>query len=317
LQADDAHLTIFCEHRGLLFGIAYRMLGSAMDAEDILQDSYLAWTKAQPESIETPAAFLRTLVTRRCLDHLKSARVRREVYTGPWLPEPILTGKSGAFDVSRASMQIVAGAADRGQDVAADYEREELLRESLSNAFLILLESLNPVERAVYLLREVFDIEFAEIASIVEKSAENCRQILRRSREAVNARRKKYASPPPEAAARMLEQFLSAVRSGDILQFADVLAEDARLHADGGGVVSAALNIITGSKNVAKFQIGVMKFVPADAQMELVSLNSGPGLILRTGDGDVYATMTVDFAPDGRILNIYTMRNPEKLRHFA
>lgn len=311
LQADDTHLKIFGEYRGLLFGIAYRMLGSVMDAEDILQDSYLAWSKTQPEDIQTPAAFLRTLVTRRCLDYLKSARVRREAYIGPWLPDPLRTGEGGRD----FAIDPIAEAADLSQDVAGNYEREELLRESLSTAFLILLESLNPVERAVYLLREVFDVEFAEIAGIVEKSPDNCRQILHRARAAVDARRKRFAPPSREDAARMLEQFLQAVRSGDILQFAGVLADDVRLYADGGGVVTAAMNIIYGREKVAKFQLGVMKFIPPDVRIEAASLNTGPGVVLYTPDG-VYSAMSVDFAPDGRIQNVYTMRNPEKLRHF-
>ncbi|MCR9141229.1 MAG: RNA polymerase sigma factor SigJ [bacterium] len=295
MRADETHLRIFDEHRALLFGIAYRMLGSVMDAEDILQDSYLAWSKTQPESIETPAAFLRTLVGRRCLDHLKSARVRRESYVGPWLPEPLRIES----------------------DPAENYEREELLRESLSTAFLILLESLNSVERAVYILREVFQSDFTEVAGIVEKTPENCRQILRRAREAVNERRKRFVPPAPDAAARMLEQFLVAVRSGDIIKFTGVLADDVRLHSDGGGVVTAALNIITGLENVAKFQLGVMKFVPEDVQLELTVLNGAPGLVLRTAANEVYSSMHLDFAEDGRIQNIYVMRNPHKLQHLA
>lgn len=313
MQVNEEHLNIFREHRGMLFGIAYRMLGSVMDAEDILQDSYLAWSKSQPESIETPAAFLRTLVTRRCLDHLKSARVRRDAYVGPWLPEPLVTS---GFQGGNANFDPIAGAADLTQDVAGNYEREELLRESLSTAFLILLESLNPMERAVYLLREVFGIEFIEVAAIIEKTPENCRQILHRARESVSQRRKRFTPPAPETARKMLEQFLQAVRSGDVLQFADVLADDVRLHSDGGGVVAAALNIITGLDKVAKFQLGVMKFVPPDTQMEFTQFNDGPGLILRTPAG-IYSTVAVDFAPDGRIQNIYSMRNPTKLRHLT
>lgn len=308
MSDDDAHIKIFREHHGLLFGIAYRMLGSVMDAEDILQESYLAWSQTQPESIAVPAAFLRTIVTRRCMDHLKSARVRREQYVGPWLPEPFVR-ESIAFDP-------LANAVDPTQDVAANYEREELLSESLTIAFLVLLESLNPVERAVYLLREVFAIDFEEIAGIIEKSPENCRQILHRAREAVNARRKRFAPPAPDAARRMLEQFLQAARSGEVLEFAGVLAEDVRLFSDGGGVVTAARNVIHGLDHVARFQIGVIKFVPPDARLDFAEVNGRPGFMVWTGRG-LYAVLSIDFAPDGRIENIYSILNPEKLRHFT
>lgn len=304
-----AHSRIFREHRGLLFGIAYRMLGSVQDAEDILQDAYLNWSQADLARIESPVAFLRTIVSRRCLDQLKSARTRRESYVGPWLPEPYAPAADGHAD-------WIANIADDRPDAAAEYERGEILRESLSIAFLILLESLGPVERAVYLLREVFAVDFAEIAGVVQKSADNCRQILHRARAAVE-RRRPGAAPDPAQAQQLLEQFLSAVRSGDLPAFTALLADDVRYHSDGGGVVQAALNIIQGADNVARFQLGVLKFLPADVQLEPRVLNGAPGLVIYAADGQVYATLAADFSPDGRVQNIYSVRNPEKLRHLA
>lgn len=307
------HARIFREHRRLLFGIAYRMLGSVMDAEDVLQDAYLNWSAVDLAEIESPPAYLRTIVSRRCLDQLKSARVRRESYVGPWLPEPLRHDHESAGEPA----DWTAALPDDRPDAAAEYERGEILRESLSIAFLILLESLSPVERAVYLLREVFAVDFAEIAGVVEKSAENCRQILHRARDGVQRRRKRDAAPDSDRAAQLLEKFLQAMNSGDLPAFTALLAEDVRYHSDGGGVVQAALNIIQGADSVARFQLGVLKFLPEDVRLEPAVLNGTPGLVVYTADGQAYATLGADFAADGRVQNIYSVRNPEKLRHLA
>jgi RNA polymerase sigma-70 factor (ECF subfamily) len=310
LSSDNTeHLKIFREHRGLLFAIAYRMLGSVMDAEDILQESYLAWSKTRPDEIESPAAFLRTIVTRRCIDLLKSARVRRETYVGPWLPEPLLgAGRVDADTQWRDDVDEILVYHDPGPEVDGS-ERDE----SLSTAFLILLESLNPVERAVYLLREVFDVDFAEIAVIVDRSADNCRQILHRARTAVGRRRKRFV-PERETARQMLEQFLIACRSGDMQALTNLLTEDVRMYSDGGGRVQAALNVVGSPDHVARFHIGLAKKVPEGLRFRLAQINGAPGLLARFASGEVF-TMSFDFTAGGRIQNIYTVLNPEKLGH--
>ncbi len=163
----------------------------------------------------------------------------------------------------------------------------------------------------------MFAVDFAEIAGVVEKSAENCRQILHRARDGVQRRRTRDVAPDPDRAARLLEKFLHAVRSGDLPAFTALQAGAVRYHRDGGGVVQAALNIIHGADSVARFQLGVLKFLPEDVRLEPCGLNGMPGLVIYTADGQPYATLSADFAADGRVQNIYSVRNPEKLRHLA
>jgi RNA polymerase sigma-70 factor (ECF subfamily) len=208
-------LETFNQYRPLLFSIAYRMLGSVMDAEDMVQETYLRWEQAYGNEIQSPKAYLSAIITRLCIDQLRSARAQREVYPGPWLPEPLITGEP-------------AGTAD----IAA-------LNESLSMAFLILLEKLPPVERAVFLLREVFDYPYGDIAAIVNKSEANCRQMVSRSKAYIAAGRPRFEVSPAEQQ-QLTSQFIEACTAGDLDNLVNILAEDIILWSDGGGKGAAA-----------------------------------------------------------------------------
>jgi RNA polymerase sigma-70 factor (ECF subfamily) len=280
-------LEIFNENRKLLFAIAYRMLGSVADAEDLVQEAFLRWQQTDPAEVRSPRAYLSAVLTRLCINHLKSARTRREEYVGPWLPEPLLTGQ----------------ALDPGGDVR--------LAESLSMAFLVLLESLSPVERTVFLLREVFDYDYAEIAYILGKSEANCRQMLRRAREQVAARRPRF-DPSPVQRERLAEQFLKTSVEGDLPGLLALLAEDVALWADGGGKTAAALRPIHGADRVVRFIIGALrKFVPADRVSRRIEINGQPGIISYVGRWPISAVILDPVG--GRIQTIYIVSNPEKL----
>jgi RNA polymerase sigma-70 factor (ECF subfamily) len=275
----------FDEHRPLLFSIAYRMLGSIMDAEDVLQEAYLRWQRV-PEEVRSPKSYLSAIVTRLSIDHLRSAKARREEYVGPWLPEP-LPGPEGA-------------------DAAT-------LDESLSMAFLVLLESLSPVERAVFLLREVFDYEYEEIARVVGKNEANCRQISRRARRSVAARRPRFESSP-EQEKRLMESFLEACMGGDIEGLLALLSEDVTLWSDGGGKARAALNPISGAQKVARFFSGILRKAPPGLVVRWVQINGRPGLVGYFQDGRPQSVTTFDIA-EGRIRAIRLVVNPDKLEN--
>jgi RNA polymerase sigma-70 factor, ECF subfamily len=265
-------------HRPLLFSIAYRMLGSVMDAEDVVQEAYLRWQRAPEAEVRSPRAYLSAVVTRLCIDQLRSAKARREAYVGPWLPEPLPT-----------------------ESVAID--------ESLSMAFLVLLESLNPTERAVFLLREVFDYDYSEISRLVGKSEENCRQIARRARQSVAARRPRFESSP-EQEERMMGSFLEACFRGDMV---GLLSEDVTLWSDGGGKTRAALNPIHGADKVARFLFGILRKAPPGFVVRRAQVNGRPGLIGYLEDGSPHSVVTFDVA-EGCIRAIRLVVNPEKLR---
>ena len=272
-------LEAFQAQRPLLFSIAYRMLGSAAEAEDVLQEAWLRWQSAAPEAIDSDKAWLSTVVTRLCLDQLKSARVKREAYVGPWLPEPV------HFD-------------------------EPADPESISLAFLVLLESLTPVERAVYLLREVFDYRFAEIAAVVGRDEAACRQLHHRARAHVQARRPRFA-PSRADHERLLTSFAQAVTAGDLDGIKRVLAEDATLYTDGGGKVHAARNPIRGADAVGRFCLGVLKKAPAGQTYELRELNGQPSLV---GLVDGRVNLVLDIETDGTcIYALHNVLNPDKL----
>lgn len=277
-------------HRRHLTGLAYRMLGSVSEAQDIVQEAFLRWHEADRAGVENPRAFLATTVTRLCLDQLKSARARRETYVGPWLPEPVVD----------ADALTPEDAAEFAQD--------------LSVAFLLALERLSPLERAAFLLHDVFDAEFAEVGKMLGRSEEACRQLAARARRHVRQERRRFAAPP-EAVARLFACFEAAVQSGDLARLAGMLTEDAVLLSDGGGKVPAALNPILGAGRVARFILGVARklggFSLADARP--ASINGLPGLVLRPREGEL---RTAAFEIDGdRIAAIYLVANPEKLRH--
>jgi RNA polymerase sigma-70 factor, ECF subfamily len=275
----------FEQHRPLMFAIAYRMLGSAMEAEDIVQEAYLRYQAAPADSIRALKPFLTTIVTRLCLDQLKSARVQRETYYGPWLPEPVLTAQD-----------------DGG--LAA-------LNDSLSMAFLVLLEQLNPVERAVFLLREVFDYDYSEIAEMVGRSESACRQALHRARQHVHTEKPRFDSTPEQHRA-IFDQFWEACSVGDLDGLVSLLAEDVTAWSDGGGKASAATRPLVGRQRVIAFVLGLMKQSPEGVRYEVAQINGGPGLIVRQHD-TIAVILTLDVAQD-KITGLRFIRNPDKLR---
>ena len=273
----------FEEVRPYLFSLAYRMLGSTADAEDIVQEAFLRSRDA--EEVEHPKAYLSTVVTRLCIDHLRSARVRRESYVGPWLPEPLLT--------------------DAAPDAAEEVERAE----TLSLAFLVMLESLSPVERAVFLLREVFGYDYDEIGETVGKSAENCRQIAHRAKQHIEARRPRFR-PDKEKRDRLVEAFFAACALGDLDALMDVLAEDATLWSDSGGKVRAARRPIEGRRKVARFILGILS-KEEDLTIQVAEVNGDPGFIV-FDDGRPTTVASLDIA-DGGIGRVHLVVNPDKL----
>jgi RNA polymerase sigma-70 factor, ECF subfamily len=279
-------LAIFEANRARLFSVAYRMLGSRVDAEDMLQETYLRWRRASAAEIRDPKAFLVTVITRLCINELQSARVKREQYFGQWLPEPLL-----ASAATPAKMPGLDG--------------------SLSMAFLMLLERLTPTERAVFLLREVFEYEYAEIASILDQSEANCRQILRRARQHVTYDRARFEASA-EMRERLLQQFLQASSEGDLQGLIALLSEDAVLYTDGGGKATAVPNPVHGAERVARFFVGAPgKLIPKDLVQRLVEIN-GEISVVAYHETQVYGVLTANIS-DGKIHNLYIMRNPDKL----
>lgn len=278
---------VFDSHRPLLFSIAYRMLGSVMDAEDVVQEAFVRWRRASETEVRSPKAYLSAVVTRLCIDQLRSARARREEYVGPWLPEPL----------------AAAPGDETGPEAA-------LLDESLSMAFLVLLESLTPTERAVFLLREVFDYDYPEISRLVGKSEANCRQISRRARQAVAARRPRFERSP-EQEERLTQRFVEACTSGDLEGLLSLLSEDVTLWSDGGGRVRAALNPIHGADRVARFLVGILRDVPAGFAVRLARVNGGPGVLAYEGERPT-GVVSLDVSED-RIQAVRIVVNPEKL----
>jgi len=270
-----------------LFSIAYRMTGSVMEAEDAVQEAYLRWQQASEDEVRSPSSYLSTVVTRLCIDKLRSARVRREQYVGPWLPEPVLG------------------------EQAKEIESKADLEDTLSMSFLVLLESLTPVERAVFLLREVFGYEYAEIASLVGKSEANCRQISRRARQSVAARRPRFESSPKQEE-RLMEGFLQASLEGDMEALLALLSEDVILYSDGGGKTRAALRPIYGADKVARFLTGILSNIPPDFAVRQTRINGRPGLVGYFGDGSPQSVVSIEVA-EGSIMAIRLVVNPEKL----
>ncbi|GAA4526692.1 MULTISPECIES: RNA polymerase sigma-70 factor [Nonomuraea] len=270
----------FLAHRNLLFTVAYEMLGSAADAEDVLQETWLRWAGVDLGTVRDQRAYLVRIVTRQALKRLRTLGRRKESYVGPWLPEPLLTAP----------------------DVAEDVE----LAESVSMAMLLVLETLTPTERAVFVLREVFDLAYDEIAEAVGKSAAAVRQIAHRARSHVAARRPRGAASPAETR-DVLEAFRRAVETGDLRRLLDVLAPDVVLLADGGGLVPAAPAPVVGAGQVA----ALLKRVARTASPQPALVNGCPALVIRA-DGEVETVMAVR-VEDGLITGLYAVRNPEKL----
>ncbi len=280
----------FESYRPYLFAIAYRMLGSAMDAEDMVQETYLRYQGTPLDTIRSRKAFLTTIITRLCMDQLHLARRKREVYVGPWLPEPILTATTPEAD---------------------DPERRVDMEESISLAFLMLLEQLQPFERAVFLLREVFEYDFAEIATMLGKSEAACRRSCSRAKQHLSEHRPRFP-PSPQTHRRMLTGFFQAAQGGDMTPLMDLLSEEVTLWADGGGKIkTAALRPIVGRDAVARFSLGTVRFLPADYQVEIAEVNGQAAVIIRTG-GQALFVLSIEVEA-GQIQAIRIIANPEKL----
>jgi RNA polymerase sigma-70 factor (ECF subfamily) len=287
----ERHLEIFERHRDLLFSIAYRILGSASDAEDMLQETFIRWQQTQTQ-VESPRGFLVTIISRLCIQQLESARVKREEYVGQWLPEPVFTGHF------------------------SDPSATARMSESLSMAFLLLLEQLNPAERAAFLLHEVFDYEYSEIAEILGRNEANCRQLLRRARQRVTDRRPRFETSPAQHE-KLLKEFLAATSSGDLAQLITLLSDDVVLYSDGGGKARAALNPIIGADRVGRFFLGsLQKSVPANVLIRMEQINGQPSLVYSLPGGKVGCVASFALA-GGRISEIYVVTNPDKLQRLS
>lgn len=274
----------FVAHRNLLFTVAYEMLGSAADAEDVLQETWLRWVDVDLEQVRDPRAYLVRITTRQSLNRLRSMKRRREAYVGPWLPEPLLTAP----------------------DVAEDFE----LAESVSMALMLVLETLSPTERAVFVLREAFGVGYDEIAAAVDKSPAAVRQIAHRARQHVEARRPQAVVDPAEARAAV-RSFQHAIETGDLQGLLDVLAPDVVLVADGGGFKQAALRPITGADKVVRFLLGSLGKTPGTVTSNPTVVNGNPALAVRL-DGELDSIVAAQVVA-GRITSLYFVRNPEKL----
>jgi RNA polymerase sigma-70 factor, ECF subfamily len=282
--------TTFQQHRPRLYGLAYRMLGSRADAEDVLQEAYLRWHQADTEAVRTPEAWLMTAVTRLCIDRLRALRAEREAYTGPWLPEPLLTGD--------------AAPPDRRAELASD----------LSIAFLALLERLAPEERAAFLLHDVFDCGYAEVARILGKREAACRQMVHRARVRVRRGRPRF-TVTDTARTALLHQFVAAVHARDRDALLALFAEDATWTSDGGGRAVAARRVVRGAERLTRFVLGIARRVHGRATYQVAPINGEPGLIIRL-DGRLHWILTID--TDGtRILAAYNVLNPQKLQGIA
>jgi len=293
----------FEPYRRRLLGLAYRMLGSMADAEDAVQETYLRWHGANRDTVSDPRAFLMTITTRICLDMLTSARARREAYVGPWLPEPVVDTAALAPD-----------------------SRTELA-EDLSIALLLTLDRLSPLERAAFLLHDVFDFSFGEVATALQRSAAACRQLAARARAHVRAVRPRGAAGSPARQgeidakhARLMSAFMAATQAGDLEALTRLLASDARVVTDGGGKVRAALEVIEGAERVAQFLVDATRKRPGawwreDFTVRFATINGLPGIIVDAPEG---AMQTAAFEIEGDVIRaLYVVRNADKLRHLA
>jgi len=273
---------IFNEYRPLLMSIAYRMLGTRADAEDAVQETFLRYQATQEEP-SSPKALLATIITRLCIDELRSSRVQRERYVGPWLPEPVVT---------------------EGTKVE--------MAESLTMAFLVLLESLTPVERAAFLLHEVFDYDYTEIADMIGKTEASCRQMVHRSKERITTRRRRF-EPSQEETERITSQFLKTAQDGDVAGLMALFAADAVMISDGGGKVRAALNPVRGPSAIARFVMGVLKKIESfRPTYSLTEINGQPAFVTSISGENISAAI-LDIQ-DGLVQKMFIVANPDKLR---
>jgi RNA polymerase sigma-70 factor (TIGR02957 family) len=280
--------------RPLMFSIAYRMTGSVAEAEDLVQEAFFRMGRAQQSGVmvESPKAYLATTTTRLAINHLRSARVRRESYVGTWLPEPVVA------------------------DLHESPEQMAELSDSLSMAFLLLLESLSPVERAVFLLREVFDYPYEDIAQVVDKSEANCRQIFARARQHIGSQQARYAASPEQSEA-LVRSFLAAARDGDLGQLVDLLAADAAFYGDGGGKATSTPRPIFGRDHVAALILDIFeRAMRLGITLEPVLVNGGPGIITHDTQGKVVSVLSLEVL-DGVVQSVRGIVNPDKLQHLG
>lgn len=278
----------FETERRRLTGLAYRLLGTMSDAEDVLQDAWLRWQNLPEEEIRQPSAYLSSIVTRLCLDRLKQARRHREVYVGPWLPEPLL------------------------EDPALATLPEEAVARDVSFALMLALERLSPLERAAFILHDVFDMDFAKVAAALGRSEAACRQLARRAREHVRAERPRFPVDPRESEA-LADAFFAAARSGDALALGQLLAETATLQTDGGGRARAALNVIRSAAKVARFFAGIARKRRSTPPLwsRRITVNGLPAELILQADGT--RQLGVIEVSAGQVGNVYIIRNPDKL----
>ncbi|MBI3885853.1 MAG: RNA polymerase sigma-70 factor [Opitutae bacterium] len=279
----------FTAHRRLLFGLAYRMLGRVAAAEDIVQEAWLRWQRQDPAGVRSPRAWLVATTTRLCIDQLRATHRERTDYYGVWLPEPLV-------------------------ETAAPPDEAAALADSLTMAFMLLLERLSPPERAVFLLREAFAYDYAEIAGIVDKSEANCRQIVSRARAQLD-RAPPQPAPPSDRAESIVRQFLTATTTGDVRRLLALLTDDATLFSDGGGRVAAAGRPIRSADHISRFFVGIRRRVPVAAEVRLARINGRAGALVLAA-GRVTDALSFDLRGQ-RIHAIFLVRNPEKLRHLA
>lgn len=296
MMAADRATEEFETHRRYLRAIAYRMLGSRAEAEDVVQDAWLRWHGIDRAQVQNARAFLSSTVTRLCLDRLKSAQAQREVYVGAWLPEPVVDDDS-AYQPGPEAMHELA--------------------HDLSFAFMLTLERLSPLERAAFLLHDVFDMSFSEVAGMLGRSEAACRQLASRARSNVQANRPAF-KVTPEDENRLAWAFASAIRDGDVGALARVLAEDATFISDGGGRVTAVPKPLFGRDLIAKVLIGFARqYDPVKHRMRPARVNGLPGCVISTAEGELIQTIALEAGDAGLIKAIYVMRNPEKLQLVA
>ena len=290
VNVDDDPPESFESLRPLLFSIAYRMLGSVADAEDVVQDAFVRWNAADRAGVESPKAYLAKVVTRLCIDRHRAARSRRETYVGPWLPEPLV------------------------DEVSPDAAEEAERADTLSMAFLLVLESLSPLERAAFLLHEVFGYDYASLAEMLGRTEDACRQLVHRAKEHVAARRPRF-EVDRRRQRELLTSFTAACAQGDLEGLKALLTEDIVLQSDGGGRVRAARRPIAGRAKVARFVLGILRKEPGEMETRVVSVNGQPGLAVYHGD-NLTSVLSLDVA-GGRIQGIHIVVNPEKLERVA
>ncbi|MFE2212791.1 RNA polymerase sigma-70 factor [Streptomyces canus] len=289
-MATDTETDVFEEHRPVLMGVAYRMLGRVTDAEDVVQDAWLRWSAADRSEVREPRAYLVRVTTRLAIDRLRQVKARGETYVGPWLPEPYVT--------------------DFG-DTVPDTAEQAVLADSVSLAVLVVMESLSPLERAVFVLREAFGYPYADIAAMLDRGEPAVRQLAGRARRHVEERRPRYEVDPVRRR-DLTERFLAAAGGGDLEGLMSLLAPDVRLVGDSGGKTKAPLRVLESADHVGRFLVGIAEKGVPDITWRFLELNGGPAVLVLSG-GKPDSVFQLDVL-DGRIQSVYVIRNPDKLR---